>query len=118
MSEARKDPLGVKLLGGIRLATHVRVQGIRPELLLGLMVVSDLCNAYETVVVVTAILNGKHMVNSLHYTGAAVDFVTALDVDRTEWLAELRDRLGLLFDVIDETDHIHIEYQPHVGPVT
>jgi hypothetical protein len=118
MAGVSDDRLALKNMAGMRLALNVRMQGIRPELLLGLMVLSNLCSVLGLVVVVTAILNGSHMKNSLHYTGAAIDFVTDLTTERGVFVQELRDRLGLIYDVIDEKDHIHIEYQPHHGAVT
>jgi len=118
MSSQLDDGLALKNRVGMRVGSNVRLQGIRPELLLALMIVQDMCNSMGSIFVVTAILNGPHMRNSLHYTGAAVDFVTSLDGGRAEFVEELRGRLGLLYDVIDEVDHIHIEYQPHEGAVT
>lgn len=103
---------------GLRLSGRVRIQGIRPELILGLMILSDLCNAMGTSAVLTSVLDGEHMTSSLHYTGAGADFISDLTENRDEWLAELRKRLGPDFDVVDEGDHVHIEYQPHVGAVT
>lgn len=118
MSETRADLPPVVAQGGMRLALNVRTQGIRPELLLGLMIVSDMCTKYGAIVVITALLNGHHMKNSLHYTGAAVDFTLALVPDRDAWVVQLRESLGEAFDVIDEGTHIHIEYQPHHGATT
>ena len=100
-------------LGGLRLGRSIMIQGIRPELLLALLIISDLCRVQGLIAVVTSILDGLHMRNSLHYTGAAVDFQIDLTADHEPWVAELRERLGLAYDVIDEGDHIHVEYQPH-----
>lgn len=113
MSGEGTDELGLKNLGGLRMGSGILIQGVRPELLLGLMILSDMCMLKGTVVVITSILDGLHMRNSLHYTGAAVDFVIDLTSDHEPWVAELRTRLGLAFDVIDEGTHIHMEYQPH-----
>ncbi len=118
MREDTEEGLQLKHTLGLRLGLGVRMQGIRPELLLALMILLDLCRETSTIVIVTAILNGAHMRNSLHYTGAAVDFVIDLAVERVPWVTELRDRLGVTYDVLDEGDHIHIEYQPHFGAGT
>ena len=118
MSEQRTDLPHMVIRGGITLALNVRAQGIRPELLLGLMVVSDMCIRRGATMVITAILNGPHMKNSLHYTGSAVDFTVGQVADRKMFVAELRARLGEAYDVIDEGTHIHVEYQPHTGAVT
>lgn len=118
MSETRADLPPVETHGGIRLAFNVRAQGVRPELLLGLIVLSGLCMKHGITAVVTAILNGKHMKNSLHYTGAAVDFTIPIGIRRSVFVDELIERLGDAYDVIDEGTHIHVEYQPHTGAVT
>ena len=103
---------------GLRLGGVTRIQGIRSELLLGLMVVSDLCRTTGARALITSVLNGEHMHNSLHYVGAAADFVLGGVEDRDAWVIILRQHLGSDFDVIDEGDHIHIEYQPHSGALT
>ena len=113
MSDGQKDSPNMPRAGGIRLASNVRVQGIRPELLVGLMIVSDLCWAYGIAAVVTSIVDGLHMRNSLHYSGAGVDFEIGDAPNRSVFASELRGRLGRDYDVVDEGDHIHVEYQPH-----
>ena len=118
MAEQRADLPRMVIPGGIHIASSVRMQGIRPELLLGLLVLSDMCIRQGVTLVITHILDGRHMHNSLHYTGAAVDVVLEQVADRILFVAELRSRLGKDFDVIDEGDHIHIEYQPHDAVVT
>ena len=118
MAETRDDLPRMTSPGGLRLALNVRSQGIRTELLLGLVIIQVLCMEWGLRVVVTAILNGSHMKNSLHYTGSAVDFDFQGDVDLVEFLEELRVRLGRDFDVVDEGTHIHVEYQPPMGAVT
>ena len=53
--------------------------------------------------------------NSLHHQGLAVD-VRTRDVPqdlRVQLIQQVRNRLvGLGFDVVPETDHLHIEYDP------
>jgi hypothetical protein len=68
--------------------------------------------------IVTSVINGKHMHNSLHYVGAAIDFVMPKwtnDVAR-EKLKEGRGIVGSDFDLIyDESpgnQHFHLEFQP------
>ena len=115
MQHKHMEELGLKNEAGLRFARNVRMQGVRPELVLALVVIADLAHLVGTVLVVSAICNGEHMRNSLHYVGAAVDFMTGLDVGRAEWVEELRSRLGHEYDVIDEGTHIHVEYQSHNG---
>ena len=64
--------------------------------------------------VITEKDGGKHMVGSLHYKGFAIDFrswVVPHD-KRPALLAQLKRELGSDWDVIEEHDHFHAEYQP------
>ena len=103
---------------GLHISARARIQGIRPEMVLGLIILSGLCSGTGIKALITSVLDGEHMVSSLHYSGDAADFISDLTEDRDEWVAELAARLGPDFDVVDEGTHIHIEYQPHVGAVT
>jgi len=65
--------------------------------------------------VVTYTTNGDHTTaDSLHYSGDAIDLRTRdLTRDQRGQAADrLRDELGSDYDVVDEGDHIHIEYDP------
>lgn len=61
---------------------------------------------------VTSICDGKHSKNSLHYSGLAIDIRTRdLDGITPIKMAELiQAKLGDDYDVVVETDHIHLEY--------
>ena len=98
----------------MKLKPGVNITGIRPEMLIALFVAGDVYKEIGEELVVTAGLEGKHSATSLHYTGCAVDI-------RTNYFSkeeikvvqrELKERLGVDFDVIIETTHIHIEFQP------
>ena len=95
----------------------VIVQGVRPELLIGLMVANDVYRDYGQDLVVTSLLDSKHSQTSLHYSGCAADMRTRYFKDREqveEVAAEIRTRLGNSpdYDVVVESNHIHMEYQP------
>jgi RHS repeat-associated protein len=64
--------------------------------------------------VVTFGTNGTHGDGSLHYPGFAVDLRTRdLSADqRREATDLLRERLGDNYDVVDEGNHIHVEWDP------
>lgn len=55
----------------------------------------------------TSIRDGNHGAGSLHYIGQAFDF-------RRDGvlISEIRDVLSRNFDVVDELDHYHVEYDP------
>jgi len=96
----------------IALKIGVRLFGLRPEMVLAAQVVNAV---YETSgdlqCIITSASDGTHRAGSLHYVGAALDFRlpagSALGV-----VAQIKQRLGEDFDVVLESDHVHIEWQP------
>ena len=90
----------------------VDVRGIQPEILLAIQeareVYRDLCNAH---LIITSLLDGKHMKGSKHYDGLAVDLrIRHLhEPDRARVAEAINRALGPQYDVVLESDHIHIE---------
>lgn len=89
--------------------------GIHPAICAALYVAHEVYtdhNAPE--LVVTSVRDGKHMKNSLHYQGCAVDLrIWNLPQHDDEIVAEeLSEALGEDFDVVLEETHIHMEYDP------
>lgn len=64
--------------------------------------------------VITSTTDGKHKKGSLHYRGLAVDLrIKDLTADKKKlYFDALKFALMRLCDVILESDHIHVEYQP------
>ena len=98
----------------LSLKTGVRVLGIRPELLLAVIVAERAYAEAAADCVITACVDSKHSRGSLHYSGAAVDLRTnnLHPGEADKIIARLRACLGADFDVLLESDHIHIEFQP------
>ena len=102
----------------------VKIEGVKPECVVGMIVVSQYFAERKVDFVLTSVKDGKHGENSLHYGGYAFDArLRHLDgnsgnissEDRLLAMAyakDLRERLGSLFDVVVEGDHFHIEYDP------
>ena len=92
----------------------VKVTGIRPELVLGLVVAADVYRQYGNELVITSLNDGVHSKTSLHYAGAAADLRTFYFEPEIvpEVIEAIRKRLGKDYDVVLEKDHIHLEYQP------
>lgn len=68
--------------------------------------------------VITSGTDGKHGPNSLHYRGLALDLRTRhLPVDQVHpvYLA-IKQALGDQFDVVLESDHLHLEFDPKEAP--
>ena len=64
--------------------------------------------------IITSTTDGKHLPDSLHYKGLAVDLRTRdLSIeDKQLYFSALKFALRKLCDVVLETDHIHVEYSP------
>jgi len=99
----------------MKLKEGVKIQGISTELLFALNVADQVYREYDLGgMVVTSLLDGRHSSTSLHYSGNAADLRTRnLGPDASESVRDdIKDRLGIDYDVILESDHIHVEYQP------
>lgn len=65
--------------------------------------------------VITSLVDGEHRSDSLHYSGNAADFRTSnLTSSQLQSIySSLRSQLySQGFDVVLESDHFHVEYQP------
>lgn len=62
--------------------------------------------------VITSLTDGKHKENSLHHCGDAMDIRTWQMKDKAAFASALREKLGAEYDVVIESDHLHIEYDP------
>ena len=97
----------------MQIKSGVRIYGIRPEVVLALLVAQ---HAYEQFgeasrFVVTSVADGKHSQGSLHYVGCAVDLRLPRQA-RGSIINALKANLGPDFDVVLEGSHIHLEFQP------
>lgn len=83
------------------------------------IIIAAAANARETLnlpgeTYVTSMNDSTHMPGSKHYTDEAADVRThdLLPADIAYWASMIQRRLGSDYQVITETDHIHIEYDP------
>lgn len=65
------------------------------------------------IMTITSAKDGKHMSNSKHYSGNAIDIRTRDMKEINDTAREIKFELGEDYDVIVEKDHIHIEYDPN-----
>ena len=97
---------------GPKLKPGVDVSGLRPEMVLAVLV----ARAYHPTgaITVTSVVDGKHKVGSKHYVGQAVDLrIFDISISQArEWVEAIAISLGKQYDVILESDHVHIEFDP------
>lgn len=99
----------------MKIKPGVRVFGLRPEMVLALTICESIYRKYGVEVVITAGIEGKHKRGSFHYAGDAADIrIKNLppEVSTVHVRDEIADALGTDFDVVLESDHIHIEFDP------
>lgn len=98
----------------IKIKPGVKITGMKPEMILGLMAATEAYREMGYDTIVTSVMDGTHKVGSRHYSGLAVD-LRIRHMERGK-AAEVRDKIheavGLWYDVILENSHIHIEYDP------
>ncbi len=83
------------------------------ELLPKVDVIYQLFGQPETVI--TSGNDGKHMRNSLHYFNRAVDLRTYFfrsEEEKRLVAKRVAEIAGPAFDVVLESDHLHVEYDP------
>lgn len=74
--------------------------------------IDALYRGFDEEPIITSTYEGEHSPSSLHYQNNAIDIRNPKTIDK-EWLCgRLKQKLGHNFDVVLETDHIHIEYDP------
>jgi hypothetical protein len=99
----------------LSLKPGVKLFGIRPELAAALPIIASCYADFNNAeCVITSITDGNHGSHSHHYKGYACDVRTRNVPEGMH--ARLRDAiqraLGTEFQVILESTHIHVEYDP------
>lgn len=84
---------------------------LREEMLWALLVADKTYHEYGESLTVTSTYEGKHKDGSLHYKNRGVDLrLPASSQDKIVW--EIRTFLGRDYDVVEEPECIHIEWDP------
>lgn len=98
----------------MKIKPGVSILGIRPEMLVALEVANDVYKDHDCDLVVTSCTDGTHSRGSRHYSGLAIDIRTRnlVESEIPQVHQRIRDDLGSSFDVILESTHIHIEFDP------
>lgn len=92
----------------------VKISGIQPEAVLAMVVADGIFRHMALPCVITSVTGGKHMKGSLHPRGLAFDIRTRSlsNTNKVFLLSELTNSLPNDFDIVDENDHIHVEFDP------
>jgi hypothetical protein len=98
----------------MRLKHSVNPIGLKPEMLLALMIVNDVYKDAGGECIPTSINDSTHHETSRHYQGMAIDFRTrnlpmGSDI---QIYNEIVTRLGKHYSARLESDHIHVSYKP------
>ena len=83
---------------------------MHPQVVQVLDAVDGVFKIHGVEAVITSGRDGKHGTNSLHYEGKAFDLRTWHVIDQVA--KNLRKILGPDFDIVVESDHIHVELDP------
>ena len=87
---------------------------VQPVIIEAMSTVAHIYDKFNQKLVITSVVDGVHSKKSLHYQGLAFD--TRIWYFSEEVLKEvytcLSIALGKDFDVVLESDHFHIEYDP------
>jgi uncharacterized protein YcbK (DUF882 family) len=99
----------------MRFKEGIKLAGIRAEIVMALTITADVFrDVANAELIVTEITGGTHGRGSLHYVGQAADIRSRnlTKSQQTNVVLEMRERLGENYDVILESTHIHLEFQP------
>lgn len=96
------------------LKNGVSIKGLKPEILFAIMVTNEVYKSFGFELVITSIMDGKHSSGSFHYKGMAFDCRTSMlsGQQKIDIVRTLKDKMDESFDIVLESTHIHIEYDP------
>jgi len=99
----------------MRIKKGVRLRGLTPHMAVAVQIVGQVYMDNKIEPVITSVSDGNHSNGSLHHCGEAVDFETKsvsspIVMDRI--FRGIKANLGDEFDVVLESDHLHVEYDP------
>lgn len=92
----------------------VSIAKLTPQMAMGYTIIMAVGRELSIDVIVTSGDDGKHMENSKHYDGNALDFrIRHVDANRRRFFQKaVQEALGSNFDVVLEPTHLHVEYDP------
>jgi len=99
------------------LKVHPSLKGMKPEMTGAFSIIDKTFESFGYEAILTSGTEGVHSPNSLHPKGLATDWRTKhMRIDLLQTLASrLKKNLGgdhSEYDVVLESDHVHIEFDP------
>src|SRR5688572_28653755 len=95
----------------MKLKDGVNLEGVSWRLFYAAVVAERVWANYGAELVITSANDGKHGDKTLHHKGLALDLRTwNLNGRHMQAAADLRKELGDGYDVVVESDHVHLEY--------
>jgi len=100
----------------MRFKQGVKVNGIKPEMTIAMVVCDGIYKSFGQELVITSVTDSVHSVGSLHYVGYSFDarIRDFLSSDLEHIHKSIKANLTDEFDVVLEATHFHIEFQPKV----
>lgn len=89
----------------------VDISRLRPEIRKKLTGIAAICKQIAEELVITSTFEGNHSEGSLHYANLAID-IRRPEEGKAYIRVQLGDLLGPDYDIVFESDHVHIEYDP------
>lgn len=89
----------------------VGIEALHRNIRRSLGTVAAVFDSFGELLVITETYGGNHGAGSLHYANEAYDVRNPVK-NKVSIVTMLKEKLGADFDVVDEIDHIHIEYDP------
>ena len=98
----------------MKLKNNVRLTDLKPQLIIAIIIVDQIYSSHGKELVITSLDDSVHGTGSLHDSGNAFDARTNYftDQERKVVHAEIKAALDVNFDIVDEVNHLHIEYDP------
>ena len=91
---------------------------LQPEIINTFPIIDKLCAEYNVEAIITSGVEGRHKSGSKHYDGMAIDLRSrhfeggSMGFECASFCDALRNILGPDYDVVQEDNHIHLEYDP------
>jgi len=100
----------------MKLKNNVQAAGIKPEMIIALMVATRIWLNFGQVLVCTSIMDGKHCTTSKHYLGLASDYRTRYFsmAEKKAVFKLLKEDLGPEYKVVWHSSHLHTEFRGSV----